>query len=696
MKSHNFTIDMDLLTNSTAAPTQPYACEDAVIWLERSSSNFSWNIIFCFTKDIATQTSQQLPRIAVLPEDYSAKSKIHEYGGRSAVIKLLERSNKSLYNYIIYFCNEFDQRIYAINLACVLKGNTIFNSCDDYLLATDKKFSYTFDGSYNHYDIYYSTPMAITPQADSPNEDRFACPIVTSDGKYIFAVREQHFGDSSSVLNNIVAIPTDGSAVSEQSRICVIDDRSDFYSFLTISPDDKYLTYICWNHPNMPWDTTKLVSAELLTDANIIQANVIYQHSCQDISFVQPLYGQDGRLICISDITGWANLYLLELDKNLLPDLKIFYGAENDFAKPDWVIGRYNYCILPDGKIAATYSHKNMEHFVVIDSGIIINHILEVYTEFDWITADRYMLYCIASSPTTMPKLVAIDIQTGLSIELASRKLPDSINIKQLSKAISQPSQFEYELDSGEKVTALLYEPLGKWQNDSTAPPLIINIHGGPTGSVSMSLNFGIQFWSSRGFLVADLDFRGSSGHGRAYREKLDWGVSDREDARQLAFALIDRGLVDRRKIFIRGKSSGGFTSLSAIASGDLFAGAVSYYGVCDPFSLTEGTHKFERHYTESLISGLTDGSINYQERAIFSQISEITNPILVFHGWQDKIVPIAQSLKLISTLFGTNRHVELFTFDNEGHGFRGRDVVEFCYMAELEFYMRIISGCGG
>jgi len=690
MEFNDIPISIDLLLEGTNYPTQPYATHNALIWLEKQFDGDSrYSIFFCFTKDINFEVPQQPPKFDILPKGYSVKSKLHEYGGRSAIIEFLSVTSDSRYDYGIYFCNETDQRIYLILIACVLKDYQNSNFVGFELPMVNKDSYSIFCYESRNYSLYYTTPIPISNLASFDNEDRYACLLLSGDKKYIFAIREQHFSsDIHTVRNSIVAIPTNTTTTKEKDSTIIIDDQHDFYSFIALSPDNKYFSYICWDHPNMPWDSAQLICSEIAINENTITVENRYKYAIDDASFTQPSYQANGDLVCICDKSGWNNLYLIHhIDKSF--SMESLYNVETDFAKPDWAVGKYSYCILPNGNIVATYSDKNQDYLVTIGNNTIVKDFSDSgYLDYNWLTSDGDILYCVASSSKDMPAVIALDTRTGLTSELSGKTyFPD------LGGRISHARQLKYRLASGGEAYALIYKPKSeKFSEDGKLPPLLINIHGGPTGSVSMALDLGIQFWTSRGFVVADLDFRGSSGHGRKYRKELDWGVTDKEDAEQLALSLINAGIVDKDKIFIRGKSSGGFTALSALISSNLFAGAVSYYGVCDPLSLAQNTHKFESHYMENLIGPLPEYLEMYKQRSVLYSYSQIKRPVLLFHGYQDKIVPISQTINLVSNLITGASHVELFTFENEGHGFRNKTTLEFCYMAELQFYNWLIS----
>jgi len=690
MQFNDGPISIDLLLESTNCPTQPCATNNAIIWLEKQfDGNSRYSILFCFTNDLKQEISKQLPTFDILPKDYSAKSKVHEYGGRSVIIELLSITSDSRYNYVIYFCNESDQRIYRISVSCVLNDDYNFDFADFELPMVDRDlYSINHHQSIN-YDLYYTTPIPITHPSSLDNEDRYASLVLSGDKKYVFAIRERHLSsDIHTVHNSIVAIPSDTAMNIEKDNTITIDNKHDFYSFIALSPDNKYLSYVCWDHPNMPWDTSQLVCSQIAINENTILIEDRYKYIVANASFTQPLYQKNGDLVCISDKSGWNNLYLIHhIGESFSMDP--LYVAETDFAKPDWVIGKYSYCVLPSGNLAAAYSDQNQDYLVTIGDNMIVNRLSNAdYIDYNWLTSDGDILYCIASSSTDTPVVIALDTRVGSMTEL-STKVP----LPKFKDNISHARHLKYRLTSGGESYALIYEPTEKrYDGGDALPPLIINIHGGPTGSVSMALDLGIQFWTSRGFVVADLDFRGSSGHGRNYREGLDWGITDTEDAEQLALNLINAGIVDKDKIFIRGKSSGGFTALSALVVSDLFAGAVSYYGVCDLLSLAQSTHKFESHYTDSLIGPLPEYLEAYNERSVLYNHSRIKKPVLLFHGWQDKIVPISQTINLVSNLITDENRVEFFTFENEGHGFRNENTLKFCYMAELRFYNSLIN----
>lgn len=676
----DFLITAEMLTAATASPAQPCAAKGALVWLEREAAKQGrYNVIFLSTANFDFADEALPPRIGLLPEGYAVASRVHEYGGRAVYLECTY-AGENYNQYLLVFSSAIDQRLYAVDIFCVSGGRSLssvgqgFGVCQYY-------------ESLPGCDIYWTHPLPLTPASDSLREYRFACPVLHRDKKHLFAVCEKHlWNEKESVVNTVVAVPVDGSACDGEDKIAVIGEGSDFYAFLTVSETGQYLSYITWDHPDMPWDHARLVTNQIEFENEKISVKSSYDLHRENFSITQPYWGSNDTLLCISDISGWGNLYRVAGDK-FHYSLQPICEEESDFAKPDWVIGKYSYAECGDNKIAAVYTKDNIDYLLLVDHFRDEKYLLHTpYTEFDWLTSDGDVLYFLAASPCHLPSLCALRIGDGKIKQIsANSTIMDSCG------RVTRGERYEFAVGDGTKVFALIYRP--SIDHDKAAlPPLLINVHGGPTGSVSDSLDLSKQFWTGRGFLVADLDFRGSTGHGRTYRKQIDWGKTDTEDAVGLAVSLCEDGLADRNKIFIRGKSSGGFTVLSSLWTTDIFAGGVSYYGVYDLLSLTTDTHKFESHYFETLIGKLPESEETYKERSVINKVSSVNAPVLLFHGEKDQVVPIGQTLELGASLYAQGKNCELFTFENEGHGFRDSRTIQFCHLAEFRFYQSVLK----
>ena len=674
--SKNYSVIPAMLTANIGSHAQLCAAKGALIWLERDlERQGKYNVFFSPTKGLSF-FEKTFSGIGLLPAEYAVGTRVHEYGGQAIYLELLDSDGEKYDKYVVIFSSISDQRLYAINIFCTSneEQSTVVNCSEETFM--NRK-------SITGHDVYWTDPLPLTPLNDSSVEYRFACPVLHGDSGYLFAVCEKHeTGENANVSNFVVAMPIDGSAAIDKEKMSIVEEGSDFYAFLTISKTGKYLSYIAWDHPDMPWDHTWLITNQIEITSNGIMSKSLYRLHQEDCSITQPLYGSGDTLFCISDISGWTNLYCVVSDGGS-HQLRPICKNESEFAKPDWVIGKYSYAECGNNQILAVYTKENVDCLLLIDTDTGTRRLLDLpYTQLDWLSANDGVLYFTAASPYDPPLLCALRISDG-AIQHTLQKKPMKKDL------IATSEHYEFGVYDKSTVHALIYKPLSD-SSQETLPPLLINVHGGPTGSISNSFDISKQFWTSRGFMVADLDFRGSTGHGRSYRKQLKWGETDAEDAIALALALCQDGLVDEKKIFIRGKSSGGFTVLSAMAKSDIFAGGVSYYGVYDPLSLTTNTHKFESHYFESLIGKLPGSEALYRERSIISKVSSIKSPVLLFHGLNDPVVPISQTISLATSLYREGMNCQLFTFESEGHGFRGGATVQFCHIAEWRFYQSI------
>ena len=430
----------------------------------------------------------------------------------------------------------------------------------------------------------------------------------------------------------------------------------------------------------MPWDPTELWVADVGPDATIGPPARVAGGGEESIT--QPRWSPSGVLHYVSDRSGWWNLYD-EHGTALCP-------LDAEFAGPDWAFGNASYAFGPDGTLFATWSGGAGEKIGVVTHGRARATAFP-FSLFDALTAADGQVFAIAASPSVAPAVVRLDLGSGaVSVLRRSRETPLD------ESDLAVPRVVDFPTAGGATAHALLYLPANaRFEGPSDErPPVVITIHGGPTGSASPVLNLGVQYWTSRGFAVADVDYRGSSGYGRAYRRLLDgaWGVADVEDCAHVVRWLDGQGLVDGRRAVIRG-GSGGFTTLAALAFTDTFAGGASHFGVSDLSLLARDTHKFESRYLDRLVGPWPAALEEYDRRSPIHHVEGICSPLILFQGLEDRVVPAAQSQLMYEALSARGVPVAYLTFAGEQHGFRQAATIVAVATAELQFYGRVF-GC--
>ncbi|HEY1753144.1 MAG TPA: prolyl oligopeptidase family serine peptidase [Caulobacteraceae bacterium] len=516
------------------------------------------------------------------------------------------------------------------------------------------------------------------PQPMTPDGYRYA-DAVPAPGGGLIAVREDHT-DPAKVRNAVVRLsgePGDAGAV--------LYGDSDFVAYPRVSADGARLAWIAWDFPAMPWDATRLYVADL-TPAGLANRREVAGGDA--VSVLEPQWGEDGALTWISDESGWWNLYDDRggARRPILP-------REAEFAGPLWTLGQANYALMGAGKIVAAARKAGGEGLLLIDAAAGTAQTIAVpFASVSGIQRlDATRIAAIAHSATETSALVIVDVATG-ACEVVRRPSPASLAEPLVSRAepISFPSA------GGRTAHALFYPPQnpGFAAPAGEAPPLIVQAHGGPTAGASGAFSLGVQYWTTRGFALVDVDYGGSSGYGRAYRQLLDgqWGVVDVEDVIAAARHLAGAGRVDPKRIAIHGGSAGGFTVLAALSQSDVFAAGGDFYGVADLEALARDTHKFESRYLDGLIGPWPAAKATYDARSPINRLDGFTAPLLILQGAEDPIVPPNQAYMIRDALKAKGAPVAMIEFPGEGHGFRRAENIIRAKEAELYFYGRVFG----
>ena len=520
-------------------------------------------------------------------------------------------------------------------------------------------------------------PDPVTADPDIPAGDRFADGRFTPDGRFLVCVRERHV-EGREAVNEVVAVQVDGGVQT------VLASGHDFYSFPRLSPDGTRLAYTAWDHPNMPWDEAELWVAALSPDGASSGAVQVAGGSGESI--FQPEWSPGGTLHFVSDRTGWWNLYAQE--ENAAEPV---FPGNTESGEPQWVFGQSTYAFLPDGSIALFVGGETGRRLMIIDGDRQAREIELPYTSIGGLVATGRDVLITAASPTEPAAIVRVDTDTG-----AVKVVRKSSELQIDEGLISRPQSVTFPTGDGEDAHAFYYPPTnsGFMAPASEKPPLIVLSHGGPTSAASASFSLDIQFWTSRGFAVTDVNYRGSTGYGRAYRDALkgQWGVVDTEDCINAARHLVDQGLADGRRAIIKGGSAGGYTTLCALVFHDYFAAGASYYGVADAETLATDTHKFESRYLDGLIGPYPEARDLYRQRSPIDYVDQLSCPVIIFQGLEDEIVPPSQAEAMVEALKAKGVPYAYLPFPGEQHGFRIAANIRRTLDAELYFYGKIFG----
>jgi dipeptidyl aminopeptidase/acylaminoacyl peptidase len=531
-------------------------------------------------------------------------------------------------------------------------------------------FSHVADGRLYRLDPGGDTPQPITPVGAY----RYADLRFDQVRRRFLAIREDHTGDGEP-RSAIVDIALDGDRPPR-----VLYEGPDLLAAPRPSPDGRRLAWLEWDHPDMPWDSTRLRVATFTDDGGLGPSDLAA--GGLDESIVQPEWSPDGILHFVSDRTGWWNIYRLAPGPRLEP----LSPLDAEFADPAWLFDRSSYGFLPDGSIVAVGRARGRDRLFHISPDEVIGEVESPYTEIGTVRVGPAGIVAHVGTSTELPSIVVLDPATLAP----SGVLRHSTSITVDPTFVSIPEAITFPTAGGRVAHALFYRPV---HPDAVAPagelpPLLVRSHGGPTASATNALDLTLQYLTSRGIAVVDVDYGGSTGYGRAYRQALEggWGVVDVDDCVGAARYLVDRGDVDGDRLAIEGASAGGYTALAALAFRDVFAAGISLFGVGDLESLARDTHKFESRYMERLVGPYPAMADRYRERSPINHLDAISCPLLILQGLDDKVVPAAQAEALAEALAARGIPHAYLAFEGEGHGFRGETAQRRTLEARLSF----------
>ena len=520
-------------------------------------------------------------------------------------------------------------------------------------------------------------PEAITPEVAL----RYADAVLDSSRNRLICVREDHT-DPGNVRNVIAAVPANGSG--EQ---VVLFDGWDFVSSPRLSPSGSTLAWLSWNHPNMPWDGAHLWAAPVLADGSLGEATLIA--GGESVSVYQPEWSPDGILHYVSEQSGWWNLYRVVdgTQQALHPD-------DAEYARPQWIFASRTYGFAGDGSIVCAVNRRGAWSLNRLDPDA------DVLTPFDLpagemgrsdLAMSGGVAVVIAGDARRPLSLLRVDLRDG-SWETLRRSSTVAVSDDYISPA----QTVEFTSTDGRPAYALYYAPRNPAYQAPVGqlPPLLTLSHGGPTGAASGALDLSIQYWTSRGFAVIDVNYGGSVGYGRAYRQLLNgnWGIVDLDDCANAALHLVRQGLADGARLAIRGGSAGGYTTLAALTFRNVFAAGASYYGVSDLAALVADTHKFESRYLDRLVAPYPEGADTYRRRSPIHHTDGLSCPIILLQGQEDRIVPPNQAELMFDAVRGKGLPCAYLPFEGEQHGFRRAENIKRALEAELYFYSRVFG----
>ena len=567
--------------------------------------------------------------VDVTPEPYSARTRVHEYGGGAFLVS----------EGTVFFSNFADQRLYRQE-----RG---------------------------------AEPVPITPEAPLRYADG------ASDGKRgrIICVREDHSGEGEP-SNAIVAVDVEGKLAQE-----VLYSESDFCAAPRVSPDGRSLAWLAWDHPNMPWDSTTLHLADFDAEGRLGATRTVAGGPNESV--LQPLWSPDGELYFVSDRSGWWNLY-----RWVDGEARLVLEMEAEFARPQWQFDPAAYGFLDGGRIACSYVELGVWNIGVIEAGSKgLTHLDLPYSEMgrgELRTSGNRVVFA-AGAPDTPMTMVSLDLSTG-----AMETLQQAHELEVDAAYLSSPEAIEFETTGGGTAHAFYYPPRnGDFAApEGERPPLLVKSHGGPTAAASTALDLGIQFWTSRGFGVVDVNYGGSTGYGTEYRRRLNgsWGIVDVDDCVSAARFLADRGDVDEERLAIDGGSAGGYTTLAALTFHNVFKAGASYYGVSDLEALAKETHKFESRYLDSLVGPYPERKDLYVERSPINHTQLLSCSLLLLQGLEDEIVPPNQAEMMFEAVKAKGLPTAYVPFEGEQHGFRRSENIKRALEAELYFYSRVFG----
>lgn len=594
-----------------------------IYWQESRPTDAGRYTIVRLTSDGTTSDVNRAP--------FNARTRVHEYGGGAYTVV----------DGVVYFANYDDQRLYR--------------------------------------QVPGSDPQPLTPVVDL----RYADFHPDRARNRLIGIREDHRESDQDAVNSIVAIDANGGSSDDGGVVLV--SGNDFYSNPRLSPDGTKLSWLTWNHPNMPWDGTELWVGEIGADGSVSNPRLVA--GGLEESIFQPEWAPDGTLTFVSDRSGWWNFYQ-ERGGAVGP----LYPKEAEFGLPGWVFGMSTYGFDGANRIISGYTEDGL--WYVGDLRIPEGNLITVptpYTDVSDIQVKDGVAVFKAGSATMATTIIRYELATG-----DTKPLKASSSTTVDPGFLSSPQPIEFPTEGNLTAHGFYYAPTNKDFSapEGELPPLVVLSHGGPTGATDTTLDLQLQYWTSRGFAVLDVNYGGSTGYGRAYRERLNdtWGITDVDDCVNGARYLVEQGLVDGERLTIRGWSASGYTTLAALAFRDVFKAGASHFGISDLEAMARDTHKFESRYLDRLIGPYPARKDIYEERSPIHYVDRLACPLILFQGLEDKVVPPNQAQMMYDAVDAKGLPVALVMFEGEQHGFRKAENIRRSLDGELYFLSRVFG----
>ncbi len=616
-------ITADLIVDGGLSLSDIKVDGDDIYWLEGRPGEDGRSVVVCRPFDGE--------KVDVIPTGFDVRTMVHEYGGGSYTVAART----------VYFSNCHDQRIYRVR-----------------------------DGA---------SPEALTSLPKVARSHRYADFVISPKGGWLCSIRERH-QPQLEPTNDLVAL-----SIDEVRSPHVLASGYDFYSSPRFNIDGTRICWICWNHPNMPWDGCELWVADF-SQAGSLSNETRVAGSKQE-SIVQPEWAACGDLYFVSDASGWWNLSVWDGQIT-----RPFLQETVDHSQPAWQFGYSSYGFSTNGSVVLGADFSNSSTLRCFSNdGKELTGLSSGHSTARYVTIKDDHAFFVGSSVTSLPEIVSINMITGIH-SIVQRSSTLELDITNISK----PQSIAFPTNDNKQAYGFYYPPWNAQAcgKEREKPPLLVISHGGPTGAAIPDLNLRVQFWTSRGFAVVDVDYRGSTGYGRSYRDALKpmWGIVDTADCIAAADFLVEQGLADKARLAIRGSSAGGYTAINALTFHNRFAVGATYYGVTDLKALVDDTHKFESRYLDGLIGPYPEARLLYHDRSAIHYTDRLESPMIIFQGLEDAIVPPSQAELMASMLRKKGIPFACLYFDDEQHGFRKAKNIKRCLEAELYFYGRVLK----
>jgi dipeptidyl aminopeptidase/acylaminoacyl peptidase len=592
-----------------------------IYWLEARPAEGGRNVIVRHAADGVLQE--------LTPADFNVRTRVHEYGGASYVV---DRGT-------LFFSNFADQRLYRLDRPA--PGSAL-------------------------------APVAITPAG----RWHFADAVVDPARGRLICVREDHTIEGRECANALVSVAVDGSSGAGR----VLAEGFDFYSTPRLSPDGAQLAWICWHHPNMPWDGSELWLADVAADGSLATARRVAGSDAESI--YQPGWSPTGELLFVSDREDRWRLHSLDGPVTPAPP------ADAEVGRPQWILGTSSWAFTSPTRLVVSYTREGRWFLgcADLDTGVF-RDLAPGVEPGPYLAPTGHEVVLVAGSATAFDAIVALDVESGAARTL--RTVPGTLVDEGF---LSVPESVWFPTAHGLQAHLFYYPPRNREcaPVPGERPPLVVISHGGPIAAADSTLDYGIQFWTSRGFAVADVNYGGSTGFGREYRQRLNgqWGIVDVVDCIRATEFLVREGKADPARLIIRGGSAGGFTTLAALTGyPDVFKAGASYFGVSDLEALMQDSHKFEARCLDILVGPYPATKALYEERSPIHHVDRLACPLILLQGLEDKVVPPNQSEMMAEALRRKGRPVAYITFAGEQHGFRKAENIIRSLEAELYFY---------